>query len=198
MVSRSSILLSSLTTDSSVCSKDAGDIRPVVIEECQPADTHARRRLETQILCVRCFMQVGARAVFDWTGASTGSQPLSSEVSIADTRSARRPWIATQTTGRHRRRRRKKGRGPCFGTAATRDPRRASQGVNAVAGWKVWENIIPVTRFMTSNMCDLSPHNRTQGCILNSSVCDSSLPGVVNTDFIYVYDPHHKPLRRRS
>jgi len=53
--------------------------------------------------------------------------------------------------------------------------------------WHLWSTLVPVTIFQASDMCDLSPHNRTTGSIRTGT--RSKAPGVVNTDCIYVSLP---------
>lgn len=53
--------------------------------------------------------------------------------------------------------------------------------------WDSFASMIPLTLFNHGDVCDLSPHNRPTGYVLQKNVSDK--PGVTNCDFLYVSMP---------
>jgi hypothetical protein len=57
--------------------------------------------------------------------------------------------------------------------------------------WVSWKNVLPVTIFRKSSICDFSPFNKT-ACSVEKRKCSTEKYGTVNCDFVYIYDPNAK------
>ena len=53
--------------------------------------------------------------------------------------------------------------------------------------WDSFASMIPLTIFNRGDVCDLSPHNRPSGYVLQKNTSDK--PGVTNSDFLYISVP---------
>ena len=142
---------------------------------------------EVCVLCVRCFRthwRVKRRIVYNGrrfclTSVLIGSEHCGHQIgaSTCDMRVCR--WaLADSDASQH-------DIGPVFWNMPKTESE--SRATFKERWWQMWSTLVPVTIFQSTEMCDLSPHNRATGSIRTGDA--SKAPGVVNTDCIYVSLP---------